>query len=143
MKYFFLIFILLSNISATLIRDNINNIILDTSTQLVWQDNIDSRDNKNTWINAINYCSNLNLALKSDWRLPNINELNSIIDTNGSSNAIKNNFNYVNSGNYWSSTSYGRLNWADEGWFIDFSSAVSSHAAKTNSYSLRCVRDLK
>lgn len=57
--------------------DNENETITDNCTDLVWQK--EPGDNR-IWSEANTYCDNLTLASQSDWRLPNINELNSIID---------------------------------------------------------------
>jgi len=57
--------------------ENGDGTITDSCTNLVWQK--ESGDSM-TWANANAYCSDLVLASQSDWRLPNINELNSIID---------------------------------------------------------------
>ena len=58
--------------------DNKNSTITDESTGLMWQKTDDgiSRD----WENAISYAENLNLGGKSDWRLPNAKELQSLVD---------------------------------------------------------------
>lgn len=58
--------------------DNNNGTITDKATGLIWQKTDDgiARD----WENAITYAENLNLGGKSDWRLPNAKELQSIVD---------------------------------------------------------------
>lgn len=50
-------------------------IVYDSETELVWQKNY---ENKN-WQDALSYCENSNYAGFSDWRLPNRNELLSLI----------------------------------------------------------------
>lgn len=67
------------------INDFVNNndgTISDSATGLMWQQADDgiTRD----WQNALSYAENLSLAGYSDWRLPNIKELNSIVDYNRS-----------------------------------------------------------
>jgi len=49
----------------------------DPSTSLMWQVKPVSKEMK--WQDAINYCENLNLGGYGDWRLPKINELESLI----------------------------------------------------------------
>ena len=58
--------------------DNNNGTVTDEATRLVWQKADDgiARD----WENALTYAENLNLGGKSDWRLPNAKELQSIVD---------------------------------------------------------------
>ncbi len=58
--------------------DNGDGTITDSTTSLMWQQADDgmTRD----WENALSYAENLTLAGKSDWRLPNAKELQSIVD---------------------------------------------------------------
>jgi len=50
----------------------------DKATGLIWQQK-DSRDPLD-WEYALNYCSDLDLAGRTDWRLPSAKELQSIVD---------------------------------------------------------------
>ena len=114
------------------------DIVTDTTTGLQWQDNTEAKTVIKTWIEAINYCENLTLGGYNDWRLPNINELNSIVDRS-KNNPIVGNFTNVSSGNYWSSTTVaGDSNYA---WFVDFyGGGMENGYNKSNSYYVRCVR---
>ncbi|WP_372744093.1 DUF1566 domain-containing protein [Lutibacter sp.] len=58
--------------------DNEDGTISDLATGLMWQKADDSvaRD----WKTSLNYAENLTLGNKSDWRLPNAKELQSIVD---------------------------------------------------------------
>jgi hypothetical protein len=58
--------------------NNGDGTITDSATGLMWQQNDDgiARD----WENALAYAENSTLANYSDWRLPNIKELHSIVD---------------------------------------------------------------
>lgn len=58
--------------------DNGNQTISDTATGLTWTQN-DNGVGIN-WQTALNYCEALNLAAADDWRLPNIKELQSLVD---------------------------------------------------------------
>jgi len=60
-------------------RDDQNNIVIDHATGLVWQDDNESKTIELYPEEAIAYCKNLTLAGRS-WRLPNIYELDSILD---------------------------------------------------------------
>ncbi|MBR6244346.1 DUF1566 domain-containing protein [bacterium] len=60
------------------------SIVTDSTTRLIWQKN--PEDSTKTWKNALSYCENLEYAGLSNWRLPNNNELMSLINNNGSSN---------------------------------------------------------
>ena len=52
-------------------------VVFDSSTNLLWQKN--SKPVKN-WKDALAYCQNLEYAGYSDWRLPNKNELITLVD---------------------------------------------------------------
>ena len=60
--------------------DNSDGTITDTSTGLMWQKA--TAPGTYTWEQALTYCENLTLPAGgySDWRLPNRNELQSIVD---------------------------------------------------------------
>lgn len=58
--------------------DNGDGTISDLSTGLTWQ-KADDGISRN-WEESLAYAENLNLADKSDWRLPNAKELQSIVD---------------------------------------------------------------
>jgi hypothetical protein len=58
--------------------DNQDGTISDIATGLMWQKSDDGKSRD--WKEALLYAKNLTLAGKSDWRLPNIKELQSIVD---------------------------------------------------------------
>ena len=60
-------------------RDNGDGTTTDLTTGLMWQKGENERMD---WFEAIKYCENLRLAGYSDWRLPNIKELNTILNLN-------------------------------------------------------------
>lgn len=79
-----LIFFLM-NLQAELIRSDDYNIVIDKKRGLIWQD--DAIHSTTSWENVINplslalhKCANKSFAGFSDWRLPNINELKTLID---------------------------------------------------------------
>ena len=59
---------------------NNGDTITDTTTGLMWQRS--SNGETRTWEKALSYCEDLSLAGRSNWRLPNIRELESIVDDN-------------------------------------------------------------
>lgn len=118
------------------------NVSVDSSTGLEWQKELNKNQKKQTWIEAINYCEELNLNNKKDWRLPNIIELTSLVDETQVDPAIINDlrnstlfggFNY-----YWSSTSFS--NSLDQAWFVGFHSGNQSTIGKLGVNYVRCVR---
>lgn len=75
------------NINTPSYTDNGDGTVTDNVTGLVWQ----KQDNgqKLLWKDAVSYCENLVLGQYSDWRMPGLSELASLIYIgNGDSNAI-------------------------------------------------------
>lgn len=90
----------------TLIRDNYSEVVYDTETALLWQDNSEVKSLKKDWKNANTYCEKLNFGGYDDWYLPTISELESIADYDKYEPAIKKGFKNILPNYYWSSTSY-------------------------------------
>lgn len=57
-----------------------NGIVYDKATQIQWQQNPSPYNM--TYANAVSYCANQTTGGHSDWRLPNLDDLNSIVDYN-------------------------------------------------------------
>jgi hypothetical protein len=83
--------------------DNGNGTVTDTFTGLMWQQDA---QNDYTWDQALSYCENLILANHTDWRLPDVNELQSLVDYSKCNPSIDPVFPNIMSGCYWSSTTY-------------------------------------
>jgi len=125
---------------ASFSRDS-SGIVADNATGLAWQD--DYSDNAGevksaTWQDALVYCQELSLGGKSDWRLPNKNELFSIVDMSKYDSAISSVFTNVASNYYWSSTSHGLV--SSFAWIVLFNDGNVFRNSKTDEYSVRCVR---
>ena len=81
--------------------------VTDLAMGLTWQqvDDGQTRD----WPGALNYCEGLKLAGHDDWRLPNVKELQTIVDYNQNDPAL--NQRYLrqsdHKGWFWSSTTHG------------------------------------
>jgi hypothetical protein len=146
-----------STININLI-DNRDGTISDTSNGLIWQkcsagqgiilgDCISGNADIFFWESALEYCENLELGKKNNWRLPTINELRSILSINQNSVAFIDNTYFPNTrrGIYWTSTSnfFNRENTA---WDVDFGNGYSgfffTNANKNISkYFTRCISD--
>jgi|GEM_PF-2478803 len=112
--------------------------VTDTSTGLMWQQ--ETADSM-TWEEAITYCEALSFAGYTDWRLPNRNELHSIVDYDRYAPAIDTNaFSDTMSSYYWSSTTND--DHTDRAWIVNFSSGnnYSNYKSYTYSYYVRAVR---
>jgi len=123
--------------SASFFIDMGDGTVTDNTTGLMWQQADDATTR--TWEQAITYCEGLSLAGFTDWRLPNVKELGSMVDNtviNPSINTVF--FPSAISSNYWSSTTYaGNVTFA---WYVVFSSGDVSSSVKTSSNYVRCVR---
>lgn len=116
--------------------DQKNGTILDTSTNLLWQQQ-DSQKGM-SWQSALSYCDSLDLAKHTDWRLPNAKELQSIVDYDRSpdktssatidplfqSTQITNELNQPDYPFYWTSTTHLNTKNADQAVYVAFGRAT-------------------
>lgn len=110
-----------------------DNIVKDSKNGLVWQnDNVRGK----TWQQAIDYCKALTYAGKSDWRLPNLDELKTLIDDQRANPASS--FPDMPSNWFWSSSPYEEN--ASSAWSILFDNGYVNYQWKTNEFDVRCVR---
>jgi len=124
-------------LQADFIRDNSKEVVLDTKTNLIWQDNNESKTLTKTWSDAITYCEGLELGGYSDWHLPNFNELHSLPDRSKFNPALSSVFTNVVIDGYWSSTSTAG---GENAWFVNFHYGNGYYGFMTNSQYIRCVR---
>ena len=136
MKQILLIMIGLSiSLFADFTRDDTTKIVTDNETGLQWQDN---KTVYKTWQSAINYCEALTLGDYDDWRLPNINELLSIVDDTKINPSMSSVFKSFASSNYWSSTT--NAYYSSNAWLVGFYYGYQDYNNKNNSIYVRCVR---
>lgn len=123
--------------SAEKFIDHHDGTIIDQSTGLMWQKN---GNRYLDWKTAGKYCQKLVLAKKSDWRLPNLAEMQSLVDYSRFYPAInKSYFPKTNSSNYWTRTQYvGNDRYA---WYVNFYNGHVSAFDKASDYCVRCVRE--
>ncbi len=124
--------------SSPSFTNNGNDTVTDNVTGLIWQQ---GEPGSMTWANALSYCEGLNLGEHSDWRLPNIKELESITDDTQYSPAIDTTyFPNTNEDYYWSSTTYAKV--TRNAWYVYFTSGDVTYIGSDKSYSfyVRCVR---
>ena len=128
--------------------DNGNFTVTDNITGLVWKKCSEGQINNATcsgaaatytWLGAIGQCEGLTFAGASDWRLPNIKELMSIVDygTHDSSKigtCFTNTYPYY----YWSSTPV--VPGTSSAWNVDFNYGYVYYYNRANHYYIRCVR---
>lgn len=117
------------------------NVMHDAKTGLVWQDSSKSTGIKNrkTWNAAKAYCADLTLAGKSDWRLPDIKELQTIVSNRYHHTNIIKGFKHADPyPRHWSSTQY--VSDDKVAWYVYFGNGETRYAYKTNKLLVRCVR---
>ncbi|MDC5851785.1 DUF1566 domain-containing protein [Vibrio europaeus] len=116
--------------------DNNNGTITDSATSLIWQQS-DSQSQMD-FPQALAYCENLELAGRSDWRLPSVKELQSIVDYTRSpatsnsaaidpifnTTAITSEANREDYANYWSSTTHENMRNGGHGAYVAFGSSL-------------------
>jgi hypothetical protein len=126
-------------IDRTYTRDDSKNIVTDTSTNRMWQDDTDVGSIKKNWSDAKTYCTKLTLGGYTDWYLPSIEELVSITDKGRSYPSINSIFQNINSDDYfWSASTY--IDNIDIVWDVHFRIGNSNYDYKTGSFYVRCAR---
>ena len=113
--------------------------IKDRLTGLIWSQNANIGRQK-SWAAATNYCENLVYAGNSDWRLPNVLELKSLIDYSRDNPALPSGhpFSAVQAYYCWSSSS-NACN-SSFAWYVHMSYGNVSYNDKTRSYYVWPVR---
>jgi hypothetical protein len=92
-----------------------------------------------TWEQALTYCENLTLGGHSDWRLPNRNELQSIVDYSRYNPAIDTTyFPGTVASTYWSSTTYAYS--TNGAWYVSFGYGTVDYYGRSGNYYVRAVR---
>jgi len=117
--------------------DNGDGTITDTRNGLMWE-KLNSAPTA-TWDQAKAYCENLTLGGQSDWRLPNRNELRSLVDYSRNNPAINTTFfPDAVADDYWSSTTDVFSSGA--AWVVEFGVGSDFHDRKTDNNYIRAVR---
>lgn len=140
-KSILIILVLVGILNATCTRDNAKEVVSCGDSGLMWQDDSNAKAIKKNWHGAIDYCESLDFAGYDDWRLPNYNELESIVDyKKPSGESIKDGFiNTTKFYSYWSSTSYAFD--SSNAWNIAFNGGSDvGKNNKSKSFFVRCVR---
>lgn len=128
--------------------DNGDGTVTDKTTHLMWQ-KVGSKDKSMNWTDAIEYCEYLCIGGHTDWRLPNIHEILSIVDFtryrphNPKDCAIDPVFFCsVSDEMYWSGTTKwpkGMISGKDA-MYVGFGYGISTFRDKTHNLKVRCVR---
>ena len=112
-------------------------VVTDTHTKLEWQRKVLA--GKKTWADAKSYCDGLTLSGKSDWRLPWVRELSSIVDKKELSPSIdKDAFPGTPATWFWSASL--RAGSSSDAWYVHFSSGYVINNGISFPGEVRCVR---
>ena len=122
---------------TTRFQDNGDGTVTDRTTGLMWQ-KIQPTTTM-TWEQALSYGETFTLAGYSDWRLPNIKEIQSINDESKLNPSVdKSVFSSFVVGKFWSSTT--QYNAATRAWYMDFQYGIATYELKTVAMNVLCVR---
>jgi len=111
--------------------------VTDNVTGLMWQQQDD--EVPRSWEDALAYCQAVHTGGHTDWRLPDIKQLKSLVDTSRHDPAIDPvAFPGAQSRVYWSSSTYA---WEPSGaWYVYFGLGYVGNVYKADTYYVRCVR---
>jgi len=120
--------------------DTGNGTIVDNQTGLVWQKHVPEQ--RMDWKTSLAYCEGLDLAGHSDWRLPNLYELQSIADYGTYGPGINTDYFPLTASAYFKTSTTIDSDPA-RAWIVDFNFGYVDfyfESAKTKSHYVRCVR---
>ena len=109
-------------------------VVTDSKTGLMWQKEYVT---DKTWQQALKYCEDSTYAGYSDWRLPNKNELASLLDP-GKSGVPYSNFPDMPSNNFWSSSTH--VYDTGDALLVGFNNGIVGNFNKPYNSLVRCVR---
>ena len=115
--------------------DSLKDTVTDHKTGLIWQQADDGMEKE--WNVAKTYCDKLILGGHEDWRLPRIDELQTIVAYSRFDPAIDPVFD-CRSDFYWSSSKY--KDDADYIWYVFFTNGAADVFGGNYSFFVRCVR---
>jgi uncharacterized repeat protein (TIGR01451 family) len=116
--------------------------VTDNLTGLIWPSNADLFGIR-TWAQALSDANDLSLCGHTDWRLPNINELESLIHAGQNDTAawlMGQGFFNVQSDFYWSSTSIAVAGLETQAWTVHLEFGLVLGHVKSDNYSVWPVR---
>ena len=127
-------------------EDHGDGTVTDTCTGLMWQKDTADVDESGSignedcinWQGALKYCESLSFADHDDWRLPNVLELQSIIDYGRRSPSIDTTVFGAVSFDYWSSSTY--VDFPVSAWYVYFFGGYVFYDYKTTALYARAVR---
>ncbi len=120
-------------------RDEINNLVVDNNSKIVWQDNKDVISLPKTFQESQEYCSSLD-TLNLNWRLPTITELSSIILDSSKNSHTNMTFKNTRGAFYFSSTKFSGN--TSSIWGVHFRAGFKIWIRESRKSFIRCVANL-
>lgn len=108
---------------------------IDPATGLVWQT---EPAGQMTWKAAMAHAQRLVLDGWTDWRVPAVIELESLLDRTRYRPGIRRQVPFQDTRAYWSSTTFAKN--TQNAWIVMFDGAYILSYGKQNAYWVRCVR---
>ena len=137
MKNLFVCLLFLSSLSAGNFLKS-DNVVIDLEKNVMWQDDIEATQYTETWGMAKEYCKSLTLSGYTDWKLPTIKELQTIVNIKKKDLAIYAQFKYAQPSSYWSNTQ-DIINKSDS-WYVGFKTGATFKDSKDYECYVRCIR---
>ena len=111
---------------------------IDKEHHLEWQDTKSAQEKEEKWSMSNSYCHSLKLLDHHDWRLPTIEELQTIVSISQNPKDDKK-FNYSNESDYWTSEEFKEDD--ADAWAIHMGTGHLFHNDKCETANVRCVRN--
>ncbi len=117
--------------------DNGDGTVTDKLTGLMW---IKGETEAMTWQAALDYVKTLNTGGHADWRLPNVEELRSLVDYSQVDPSLPQGHLFTNAraASYWSSTT--NAGYTVDAWYVYFLDGSVDSSNKSGHYYVRAVR---
>lgn len=143
MKLFsLLIFIVSLNVANAQIIQKSENILKDTKSGLLWQDNKEAKTLKLSFKDSQEYCENLELDGVKGWSLPKFMEIFSIVDTKVYNPTLDKKFKNFVPEDYWCDKLFGTGK-SSEAFVINFKSGAFNRVKVAEKVNVRCVNNTK
>ena len=124
-------------IDKNFVRDNTQQVVLDKKGHKIYYDAKPSL--KMNYDDALKYCEKMDYLGYMSWRVPNKEEMRSLLELSRRKITVKHAFKNVQEGIYWASTT-DRYN---DAWYFDFDLGRYSTAEKNKHFYVLCVGEKK
>jgi len=142
MKFLMVVLIFVSLLDAKIYRKHNINVVIDDTRNLMWQDNSAVIKTLKTHEDATAYCEQSTHAGFMNWRIPEIEEFETIVNKKNFKNYINYAFKYNVPDGYWARKAHWRTFWfyAD---YMHFISGTPYFDSRHKTKYVRCVRTIE